>query len=265
MLAAEEAKILAGGQSLLPLLNLRLSRPGTVVDLGALPELERLFPDADSLLLGALVRHRRLELDPVVRRRQPLLAEAAAHIGHVAIRNRGTLGGTLAHADPAAELPTVLALLDATAYVESQRRGRREIPVRELFTTYFTTVLADDEILTWVRVPTLAPGEGWGFHEYARRHGDFALAGAAATLILDARGRIAALRAATLAAGEVPVVFDDAATGEPAGDELWDALATSWSRSLRPPDDPDYTRSLCRVALRRALALAFERANRGDR
>jgi carbon-monoxide dehydrogenase medium subunit len=264
MLRDGEAKILAGGQSLLPVMNLRLSRPEAVIDLGALPELERLFEDADSLVLGALVRHRTLELDPAVARRQPLLAAAAAHIGHVGIRNRGTLGGTLAHADPAAELPLVTAVLDATAYVESRERGRREVPVRHLFSTYFTTVLEPDEILTWIRVPALAPGEGWGFHEYARRHGDFAIAGAAATLRLDSAGRVARLRAGALAAGEVPAVFDGEAIGERPTDELWDELARSWSETLRPAEDPDYTRHIARVALRRAMTHAAARAAGGQ-
>ena len=178
----EDTKVLAGGQSLVPLLNLRLARPERLVDVNALPELDRIIPDSRSLLLGALLRHRDLERDPRVARRIPLLAEAAAHIGHVGIRNRGTLGGTLSHADPSAEVPLVAAVLGATIYLESTARGRRSVPAEGFAPGYFGTVAGPDEMLTWVRMPTLLPDEGWGFVEFARRHGDFAMAGAAVTL-----------------------------------------------------------------------------------
>ncbi|MFI6741827.1 FAD binding domain-containing protein [Nonomuraea sp. NPDC050451] len=261
-LRSDDAKVLAGGQSLLPMMNLRLARPRTLVDLGALGELERTFEDVDSVLVGALVRHRTIETAPVFARRVPLLAAAAAHIGHVAIRNRGTLGGTLAHADPSAELPLIAALLEATIYLDSYERGRREVPASEFFTGYFTTQMEPDEAITWIRVPARDPGEGWGFVEFARRHGDFALAGAAVTLRLDGAGRIAALRAGALAAGDVPQVLPEPAglAGTQASPDVWAELAAMWSQALRPAHDQEYARALAAVALRRALAQAHGRA-----
>jgi carbon-monoxide dehydrogenase medium subunit len=256
----EDAKVLAGGQSLVPLMNLRLARPETLIDANALPELERIIPDTRSLLLGALVRHRTLERDPVVARRIPLLAEAARYIGHVGIRNRGTLGGTLCHADPAAEIPLVAAVLGATIYLESHRAGRRAVPAREFCTGFFSTVAEPDELLTWVRVPALAADEGWGFIEIAQRHGDFAMAGAAATLRLDAAGRVAEARAGVLAVADTPVVVD---TAELLGRLPTDAVVRDWARSvtagLRPAEDPDFRRRLASTVLERAMIRALAR------
>lgn len=260
-LGGPETKVIAGGQSLLPLMNLRLARPEELVDLNALPELERIIPDAESLLIGTLVRHRMLERDPVVASRVPLLAAAAAHIGHVGIRNRGTIGGSLCHADPAAELPLVAAILGATVYLESAGRPRRAVPARGFATSYFTTIAEPDELLTWIRVPTLRPGQGWGFVEFARRHGDFAMAGAAATVRLDAAGHIVHAAAGVMSVADTPVVLDT--TGllgrRPAAAELrgWalDACAI-----LRPGQDPEFGRHLASVALTRTLADATRRA-----
>ncbi len=179
-----EVKLLAGGQSLVPLLNMRLVRPAVLVDLNGARELERI--DAaphGGLVLGALVRHADLATAPLVRERAPLLAEAARHVGHTAIRNRGTLGGSLAHADPAAELPAALLALDATLGLLGPR-GMRRVAVADFFRGLLTTALAADELLAEVAVP--AAPRGWGFAEIARRPGDFALAGVAVSL--DARG-----------------------------------------------------------------------------
>lgn len=203
-LAADgDAKVIAGGQSLLPLLNLRMARPSLLVDIGRLTELDRVIPDGDRLLIGALTRHTRLEQDPDIARRQPLLRAAATHIGHRAIRNHGTVGGSIAHADPAAELPAVLLALDGHVVVESVR-GRREIAAGDLFQTYFETRLEPGELLTWVVVPALAPGCGWGFHEFATRPGDFAQAGAIAIVDGEA-GLVTAARLTLFAVGPTPV------------------------------------------------------------
>jgi carbon-monoxide dehydrogenase medium subunit len=255
-----EAKVLAGGQSLLPLLNLRLARPSRLVDVGRLVELDRVFDDEESVLVGALVRHRRLETDPLLIRRLPLLAEAATHIGHRGIRNRGTLGGSLAHADALAELPTAMVTLQATIYAESCR-GRRELPAEGFFLGHFTTALEPDEMVTWVRVPVLPPGTGWGFVEFARRHGDFALMAAACTVRLDDEGRVAGVRAVLMGAGDAPVVVS--ARDEPLGgrptEQLWSDAAARWSQCI-DGEDVDYRRDLGAAALRRSLAAATARA-----
>ena len=183
-----EAKLLAGGQSLVPLLNMRLVRPAVLVDLNGARELERIEPaPRGGLVLGALVRHADLATAPAVRERAPLLAEAARHVGHTAIRNRGTLGGSLAHADPAAELPAALLALDATLGLLGPR-GMRRVAVADFFRGLLATALAEDELLAEVAVP--AAPRGWGFGEIARRPGDFALAGVAAALDADGHARV---------------------------------------------------------------------------
>ena len=152
-----DAKLLAGGQSLLTLMNLRLARPTAVIDIGRLTELSRIFDDTDDLILGALVTHRTVEVDPLIAARTPLLADAARHIGHVGIRNRGTIGGSVAHADPAAEMPLATLVLDATFHVESARAGKREVAAEEMFVSFYTNALEPDEMLTWISVPAIRP------------------------------------------------------------------------------------------------------------
>jgi CO/xanthine dehydrogenase FAD-binding subunit len=183
-----ETKLLAGGQSLVPLLNMRLVRPAVLVDLNGARELGRIdAAPRGGLVLGALVRHADLAAAPLVRERAPLLAEAARHVGHAAIRNRGTLGGSLAHADPAAELPAALLALDATLGLLGPR-GMRRVAAADFFRGLLATALADDELLAEVTVP--APPRGWGFGEIARRPGDFALAGVAASLDAEGHARV---------------------------------------------------------------------------
>jgi carbon-monoxide dehydrogenase medium subunit len=256
------ASLLAGGQSLLTLMNLRLARPAHVVDIGGLDELRRVFHDVDGIVLGALVTHRTLETDPVLTRRLPLAAAAAAHIGHVGIRNRGTLGGTLAHADPAAELPMVMAVLDAQVHVESATGGRRVIPAAELCVSYFTNALEPGEMVTWVRVPEQPAHQGWGFAEIAHRHGDYGLAGAAVTLELDAAGRISRFRAGLLAAGDTPVLLppDLAPIGVRPETAVFDATVRDWTATLSPPaENPDHARLLAAAALDDAIVQARSR------
>jgi carbon-monoxide dehydrogenase medium subunit len=174
--APDERKLLAGGQSLVPMLNMRLVRPAVLVDVSHLRELTGIAVAGDGgLRIGALTRHAELMASPLVRARAPLLAEAARHVGHAAIRNQGTLGGSLAHADPAAELPAALVALDARVEVTGPG-GARIMGAEDFFRGLMSTALAPEEILTAVEVPPAAPG-GWGFVEMARRPGDFALAG----------------------------------------------------------------------------------------
>ncbi len=221
----DEAKVIAGGQSLIPLLALRLARPTILVDINDLGldtlTVDRLPPDDRSgdvtaplsrsaLRIGALVRHRRLELDPLVARVSPVLADAAALIGHPAIRNRGTIGGSAAHADPAAELPAALVAASASVVVEGTN-GQREMAAADLFTGFFTTALTADEIILEVRVPLVAEGRvGGAFCEWAPRCGDFAEAGVGVVLTVGPRGECWSVGAAACGIGAAPVPLTDA-------------------------------------------------------
>lgn len=187
----DDGKLLAGGQSLVPMLNLRLASPSVLVDIGAL-NLRGIHTEPDALRLGALVTHRQLETRRSIRAAVPLLADAARHIGHTAIRQRGTIGGSLAHADPTAELALVAVALDAEVVITGLS-GARTVSAGEFFLGAFTTVVEPGEMVTEVRVPVQKPDTMWGFHELSRRSGDFALAAAACVLPVDdgpARARV---------------------------------------------------------------------------
>jgi carbon-monoxide dehydrogenase medium subunit len=190
-----EGKILAGGQSLLPLLNLRLAKPKVVVDLNRVPGLDAIGERPRCLAIGAMARQSAVERSPLVRDRCPILAEAVSHIGHVAIRHRGTIGGSLVHADPAAELPAVALALDAQFEVAGPG-GARVIPAEEFFVDYLTTGVKSDEVLREIVFPVLRPTTGYAVAEITRRHGDFAIAGVVALADLDDSGKISAARIA---------------------------------------------------------------------
>lgn len=261
-----DAKILAGGQSLLTLMNLRLARPSVVIDIGGLLELNRVFDDTDHLIVGALVTHRTVEVDPVIGARAPLLADAARYIGHIGIRNRGTIGGSVAHADPAAEMPLATLVLGATFHVESAETGRREVSAEDMFVSFYTSALEQHEMITWVSIPATRPHQGWGFVEYAHQHGDYGLAGAGCTLTLRPDGRVASVRAGVLSAADRPLLFlgDRAAGAEPSRD-LWHDLAHDWAARTDPSaEDADYARRLCATALAEALTTAERRITQDD-
>jgi aerobic carbon-monoxide dehydrogenase medium subunit len=261
-----DAKLLAGGQSLLTLMNLRLARPSTVVDIGALAELNRIFDDTDDLILGALVTHRTVEVDPLVAARAPLLSDAARYIGHIGIRNRGTIGGSVAHADPAAEMPLATLVLGATFHVDSAKTGRRQVSAEDMFVSFYTSALEQHEMITWISIPATRPYQGWGFVEYAHQHGDYGLAGAGCTLTLHPDGRVASVRAAVLSAGDRPLLFvgDQAAGAHPSLD-LWADLANDWAARTDPSAaDADYARRLCAAALAEALTVAERRLTDED-
>ncbi len=198
-----EAKVLAGGQSLVPMLALRLSRPEQLVDINRVPELSEVRREGGTLVVGATTRHVSLMHDPLIADSVPLLAKAAPHIGHFQIRNRGTVGGSTAHADSAAELPAVARALDAEFEVRGPN-GTRLIPAEEFFVTTFVTTLEPDEMVVAVRFPIWAPGAGFAVSEVARRHGDFALAGAVAGVEID-DGRISRAAIALIGMGSIPV------------------------------------------------------------
>jgi CO/xanthine dehydrogenase FAD-binding subunit len=203
-LLGDDSKALAGGQSLVPLLNLRLARPERLVDLNHLGELAYLRRSGGTLHVGALTRQATLERSRLVARHWPLLAQAVRFVGHPQIRNRGTVGGSVAHADPFAELPVALAALDAR-YLARSPRGVRTLTANELFRGPLTTALEPDELLVEIQVPPLPAGAGTAFVEHARTHGDFAIAGAAAIV---GSGRHAAI--ALLGADSVPVMAAEA-------------------------------------------------------
>ena len=248
--AGGEAKPLAGGQSLVPLMNLRLARPAVLVDLNPLAELGRLEVDGDHLVIGATVRHRRLAGDALVARHAPLLAEAARWIGHGAIRARGTIGGSLAHADPAAELPCAAAALDAEVVVAGPA-GVRVLAATSLADGAYSTVLGEDELITTVRVPLAAGARPWGFAEIARRHGDFALVLAAVTAGEDRT------RVVLGGVSGIPLVVD-AAGGLDSGGAA--ALAARCRDACAPGDDVHATAAWRRAMVEELTGRALRRA-----
>jgi carbon-monoxide dehydrogenase medium subunit len=259
-----DGKILAGGQSLVPMLNMRLVRPARLVDINAVPGLDavRARPDG-GLDIGALVRHTDLLTSPLVQARAPLLATAAAHVGHRAIRNRGTVGGSLAHADPAAELPAALLALDAGVVVAG-RAGHRRLPLAELFVGLLTTALAPDEILTGIEIPD-ARAAGWGFAELARRAGDFAIAGVAA-VVSGGPDRCTGARLVAFGADDRPVrlrAAEDAIVGRAASTGLAARAAAEAPRDCRPSSDvhasAEYRTHLVRVLAEDAVRDAVRR------
>src|SRR5437016_3646898 len=255
-----EAKVLAGGQSLVPLLNYRLARPRLVVDINGLP-LAGVRVDNGSLQLGALTRHHELEELPEIARSAPLLPEVARLIGNVRVRSLGTVGGSLAHADPAAELPMAVVALDARLTLASAS-GSRTVPARDFFTGYLSTALAPDELLTAIQVPVTL-GMGWAVEEFARRAGDFAVVAVAAGVSLDRRGRVDDARLALGGVADRPVratAAEDVLRGqEPSAERLARAAEVVRER-LDPQSDAfasgAYRRLLAGVLTRRALTRA---------
>ncbi|MEX2148399.1 MAG: xanthine dehydrogenase family protein subunit M [Candidatus Rokuibacteriota bacterium] len=264
--AGGEAKILAGGQSLVPMLNMRLARPALVIDLNGVEGLGAITPSAaGGLRIGALARHADLAASPLVRARAPLLAQAARHIGHTAIRNRGTLGGSLAHADPAAELPAAVVALDASLIVVG-RSGTRMIPAGDFFVGLLTTALEADEILTEVHVPP--PRGAWGFAEIARRPGDFALVGLAAVLVpaAAAPSRLEGARLVAFGVGDGPVRLtqaERALAGAAPDAAAARAAALAAGEGCTPADDvhasAEYRRHLVTVLAEQVVLEAIAR------
>jgi len=263
----DEAKALAGGQSLVPMMAFRLATPGVLIDLNGVAELDHHHFEGDTLTLGALTRHRVAGSLPGLSERCPMLTEAIALIGHPAIRNRGTVGGSLAHADPSAEWPALLLALDGEVDAVGPN-GRRTITADEFLESYFTTTLLPEEVLTEVRL-RLPRGvrTGSAFVELARRHGDFAIAGVGAVLSLDAGGRVAEARIALAGVRDRAVRARGAEDGlrgaEPADEALAEA-AEEVDPELDPPSDvhgsSEYRRHVAKVLTRRALARARDRA-----
>ena len=262
-----EAKPLAGGQSLIPAMNFRLARPAVLVDLNRVAELGYVRAGRDGLQIGAMTRQRAVERSDAVRSAAPLLAEAMPFIAHPQIRNRGTVGGSLAHADPAAELPAVMLALEARFRARGPQ-GERWIPAGEFFTGILETALGPDELLLEVAVPKSPARTGYAFAELARRRGDYALVGVAARVTLDRRGRCQAARITLFSVGDGPVLAAAAAAmldgQEPSPEAMRAAADAAAQRDIDPPSDihasAAYRRRLAAVLTRRALARAVERA-----
>ncbi|HYZ99306.1 MAG TPA: xanthine dehydrogenase family protein subunit M [Acidimicrobiales bacterium] len=264
----DEAKVLAGGQSLVPMLNLRLTRFEALVDLGRIPALAGVEAVDGGVRVGAMTPQSDVERDPLVSARVPLLARATPLIGHFQIRNRGTVGGSIAHADPAAEYPAVALALDAE--IEAQGpSGTRTIPAVDFFAGTWTTVLEPEEILTAVRLPTWGPGSGFAVEEMARRHGDFAIAGVVCGVQVRG-GLVARAAVALLGMGFTPMrasTAEAALLGQAAEEVDVDEVGRLAVEGLEPPDDLHASAGLRRRAAAaltaRALTHAIEEATSG--
>jgi carbon-monoxide dehydrogenase medium subunit len=263
----DEAKILAGGQSLMPLLSLRLARPGVIVDINRLANLAFIRKRVDGgLTLGALTRHRALERSPDVQSQSPLLAATMPLVAHFQIRNRGTVGGSLAHADPAAELPAVAVIL-GTELILRSARAERVVRAEDFFLGYMTTAMEPNELLTEIRIPALRPRVGWAIEEVARRRGDFAMVGVAVTLELDGNNLCQDARIALFGVGEKPERMERAeqlVRGKEISESRLAAAAQAVADDLRPLSDvhasAHYRKEVGGVLTRRALDNAFKRA-----
>ena len=262
-----DARPLAGGQSLVPLLNFRLARPAMLVDLNRIEALRSVAVEGGALRIGAMARQAEVESDPVVARGWPILAEAIGHIAHPQIRNRGTVGGSLALNDPAAELPAVMLALDAEMRAEGPA-GQRSIAARDFFAGMMETALAPDELLTEIRVPALPTGTGWGFGEAARRAGDFALVAACVLLSPGADGGLAARVVLTgIGAGPARAREAEAILVERGwGGDACEAAGAAAAAASEPADDPHapawYRRRLVAALTARASRRALQRMGR---
>jgi carbon-monoxide dehydrogenase medium subunit len=260
-----DGKIIAGGQSLLPMLNFRLLRPSVLVDINRIPDLAYVRDDGDRIRIGPLTRHHALEISNIVATQLPVLHEAMGYVAHLAIRNRGTIGGSLSHADPAAELPMMSLLLDARLEVQSPA-GRRTIEAQDFFLGALTTALEDGEMLVEVNLPKLRKGTGWAFEEVARRSGDFALACVAVTLSHD-DGKISDVRIGMMGVGETPMRATEAERLL-AGQRYSDAVVAAAVEAIRVAVEPNtdlhassaYRRHLVGILAQRAIAKAWDRA-----
>jgi aerobic carbon-monoxide dehydrogenase medium subunit len=261
----EESKLLAGGQSLVPLLNFRLARPARLIDLARIDSLRGIVRDDGRLSIGAMTTQREAERSDLVRRCAPLLAAALPRIAHPPVRSRGTVGGSTAHADPAAEIPAVVMALDATMRIRNAA-GSRQVSAADFFRGFLTTALAADELLTAVELPVAPPGTGAAFLEVARRHGDFALVGAAVQLTLRG-GSVTDCRLVLTGVADRPHRVREAealVTGTGLDEDTAGQAVAATRASISPPGDlhssADYRRHVAGVLVQRGLREAYERA-----
>lgn len=263
----DDVKILAGGQSLTPMLNFRLVHPKMLVDINRIKELAFIAESGAGLRIGSLSRHRTIETSDSIKNKCPILAAAAEHVAHVAIRTRGTFGGSLAHADPAAEFPMIALLLDSTINIRGPG-GARAVPAKEFFVNLFTTAVMPGEILTDVYIPEFPPGMGWGFQELARRPGDFAIAIAAATVMMRGR-KCKEVRISMGGVGPIPLrasAAEKLLEGQEPDDKVLEAAGKAASEASDPSNDlhgsAEFRRHVLNVLTQRALREAVARAAR---
>ncbi len=261
----DDAKVLAGGQSLMAMMNFRYLAPEHIVDINRIAELAEIRDEGGAIRFGAMVRQRDAADSPLVRERCPLMIEALAQVGHIQTRNRGTIGGSMSNLDPSAEMPAVFSALDAVLHVTGPG-GARDVPISEWCLGFMIPNLEPDELLTGITAPDWPAGHGYAFLEMARRHGDFALAGAAALMTLDAGGKIARVAIALAGVDTGPVrlsAAEDILVGQSPDAALF-AEAAKTAQSVAGIEDVhasrDYRRRLAVVYARRALELAHERS-----
>ena len=266
-----DAKALAGGQSLIPMMNFRLAQPGVIVDLNRIAALSYVQPARDGgIRVGAMTRQNQVERDPLVAQAAPLIHAAMPKIAYPQVRSRGTIGGSIAHADPSAELVAASVALEGQFVLRSSR-GERQVAAQDFFLGLFTTVLEPDELLIEIRLPPMPPRSGWSFLEIARRHHDFALVGVAAVVTLDKKGLCDQCRLAFFSVGDGPVQGLQAGAAlqgqEPAADTIDAAAEIAGDADVDPQSDinasSEYRRHLVKVLSRRAMTEAFERARGG--
>jgi CO/xanthine dehydrogenase FAD-binding subunit len=264
----EDGKILAGGQSLMPLMNFRLAQPAHLIDINFIEGIDYIRSENGAIKIGCLARQSRLLGDSLVRQRCPLLADALAYVGHEQTRNRGTFCGSLAHADPAAELPAVLLALDGSVTV-GDSTGKREIAARDFFHSYLTTALTSDEMVLEASVPEQPARAGSSFVEFARRFGDFAIVGVAVVLVTD-KERIADASIALTGVGDKPWRERDIEAmlvGHTESTDLFGRIGAEVAARINPNSDihasESYRRALAKVLTRRALTEAWQKARYG--
>lgn len=263
----DEAKILAGGQSLVPAMNFRVVQPGVLIDLNGVAELSYIREEGATIRIGAMARERHLEFDPLIEKRIPLLHEAVPFIAHPQIRNRGTIGGSIVHADPAAELPMLMLALSARLKAGSPG-GKRWLDAKEFFAGMFTTALRPDEMLIEIELPFSPPRTGWSFTEVAPRMGDYAMMGVAALVTVDQAGVCTSAKLVYLNAGDGPVEAAEAAhmlVGETISEALIEsAAAHAGEKEINPFGNMhasvEFQRHLARVLTKQALQKALQRA-----
>jgi aerobic carbon-monoxide dehydrogenase medium subunit len=261
----DDAKVLSGGQSLMPAMNLRLISPDWIVDIGGIAELRGIAVKDDVLTIGVLTRHVDLQRSGEIAAHAPLLTEAIAHVAHPAIRNKGTIGGSLAHADPASELPACMVALDATIVIRGQT-GERRVAARDFFTGIYETALSADELLTAVELPVARTNAAHFFCEFARRHGDYAIVGAAAQAIVDGDG-FADLRLVFFAVGDRPVLSSAASKliNVAVTPAVVSDVSMALGEELDPPEDQQATasmrRHLAKVLLTRCVSALLGRSD----
>ncbi|WP_158553366.1 FAD binding domain-containing protein [Peribacillus saganii] len=265
----EDAKIMSGGQSLIPLLNMRLSTPRYIIDIGRVKELHGIKEEEDAIVIGGMTRHVDVEKSELIKEKCPLLTEGIRWVGHTQIRSRGTIGGSIAHADPSAELPCILTALRGEIVVASKEDEFTLTP-EEFFLSYLLTSLEPDQLIKGIRFPKLNKNSGYAFEEVARRHGDFALVEVAAVINLDKDGKVAEAQIALGGANAVPFVpleTEEFLIGKEPNETILKEAATLQLEDLDPEGDihgsKEYRRYLTGVLLQRALHTAVKRAREG--